>query len=220
MTDPSPTDDDKPRRRARARTTARDGDAVERILTAAEHCFREAGYSGVTVREIAVRAGVSKSLVLYHFESKDHVLAELQLRIYRRLARSVTDAVASRGGTAAERANVGLDALMQTVRAGNDLAAHAMLGASALSNPSVVPYVRRMRRELKTLLHHTMADIFAGETERLPLPLEQAGDLLWAALTGLGLQAVIDESPEELERGFESLRTIVALAFASEGGQK
>lgn len=72
-----------------------------------------------------------------------------------------------------------------------------------------------MRRELKELLHGTMQEIFGEESERLPLSLEAAGDLLWAALTGLGLQSVLDDSPSELERGFESLRTIVALAFAA-----
>jgi AcrR family transcriptional regulator len=214
LTEPTPSDE-RPRRRSQSKAPARDGDAVERILLAAERCFRDAGYTAVTVREIAAQADVSKSLVLYHFESKDHVFAELQLRIYRRLAENVKAAVAGSTGTTAERALVALDALMQTVREGNDLAAHAMLGA--LASPSVVPHVRRMRRELKTLLHRTMEDIFADEADRLPLPLARAGDLLWAALTGLGLQAVVDDSPEELERGFESLRTIVSLAFASEG---
>lgn len=217
MTEPTASDE-RPRRRSPSKAPARDGDAVERILLAAERCFRDAGYTAVTVREIAAQAEVSKSLVLYHFESKDHVFAELQLRIYRRLAENVKAAVAGSTGTTAERALVALDALMQTVREGNDLAAHAMLGARALASPSVVPHVRRMRRELKTLLHRTMEDLFAGEADRLPLPLARAGDLLWAALTGLGLQAVVDDSPEELERGFESLRTIVALAFASERG--
>lgn len=188
---------------------------VERILAASEQCFRQAGYSEVTLRAIAERAGVSKSLLLYHFESKEHLFAELQLRIYGRLAESVTRAVGASGGSPAERASTALDALMAGVKSNNDLAALAMLGARALSNPEVAPHVRRMRWELKTLLHGTMYEIFGADAE-LPLSIEATGDLLWAALTGLGMQSVIDDSPEDLERGFDSLRTIVARAFGAE----
>lgn len=207
-------------RRRRPSPPSRDGDAVERILGAAETCFREAGYTGVSLREIAERAGVSKSAVLYHFESKDHVFAELQLRVYRRLAQSVTDSVAHAGGAAADRARVALDSLIQAVRQGNDLTVHAMLGARALTNAEDAPHVRRMRRELRGLLQGTLQEIFGGDDETMPLTLEAAGDLLWAALTGLGLQSVLDDSPEELERGFDSLRTIVALAFAAREGAR
>ncbi len=209
-----PANDPKARRR-RPSVPARDGDSVDRILGAAEACFREAGYTGVSLREIAEKAGLSKSSVLYHFESKDHVFAELQLRVYRRLASTVTESVEHAGGAAADRARVALDSLISAVRQGNDLTVHAMLGARALTNPDDALHVRRMRRELRALLRGTLQEIFAVDGEPMPLELEAAGDLLWAALTGLGLQAVLDDSPEELERGFDSLRTVVALAFSS-----
>lgn len=203
------------RRDARSNGGPPDSAPVDRILEAAESCFRDTGYASVTLREIAERAGVSKSLVLYHFASKDHVFAELQLRIYRRLAKTVKDAVASSDAPPAERAAVALDALTSAVRQRNDLAVHAMLGARALATPAAAPHVRRMRRELRELLRRTMQELFGHEQDRLPLSVDAAGDLLWAALTGLGLQAVLDDSPEELERGFESLRTIVKLAFSA-----
>lgn len=207
--------EDPKTRRRRPGLPARDTDAVDRILTAAEACFREAGYTGVSLREIAERAGISKSSVLYHFESKDHVFAELQLRVYRRLASNVTESVGSAGGAAADRARIALDSLIGAVRQGNDLTVHAMLGARALTNPDDAPHVRRMRRELRALLQGTLHEIFAVDGEPMPRELEAAGDLLWAALTGLGLQSVLDDSPEELERGFDSLRTVVALAFSA-----
>ncbi|MCC6217595.1 MAG: TetR/AcrR family transcriptional regulator [Polyangiaceae bacterium] len=221
MTEPSPPLPEPeswrppPRRRRppEGQEPGREGDAVQRILSAAEACFRSAGYSGVSLREIAEAAGVSKSLVLYHFDSKDHVFAELQLLVYRRLAQRVREAVAGAGGTTVERALLALDSLMAAVRDHNDLAVHAMLGARALTSDGAAPHVRRMRKELRGLLHGTMQELFGGEAERLPLSVEACGDLLWAALTGLGLQSVLDDSPQDLERGFESLRQIVRLAF-------
>jgi AcrR family transcriptional regulator len=218
-TERAPGEEHPPRRGGKRRPSpsAADGDVVERILASAEGCFRDAGYAGVSLREIAERAGVSKSLVLYHFDSKDHVFAELQLRVYRRLAARISESLAAAGGSALSRAGLALDSLMEAVRGGNDLAVHAMLGARAITKPEAAPHVRRMRRELRALLHGTMQEIFGEEHERLPLTLEAAGDLLWASLTGLGLQSALDDSPRELERGFESLRTIVSLAFSAKG---
>ena len=59
-----PANDPKARRR-RPSVPARDGDSVDRILGAAEACFREAGYTGVSLREIPEKAGLAKSSVLY-----------------------------------------------------------------------------------------------------------------------------------------------------------
>ena len=195
---------------------AADGTTAERILGAAEQCFRENTYGGVSLRRIARRAGVSKSLVLYHFESKERLFAELQLRVYRRLARSLTAAGAARG-TPLERARVALDSLAAVVREENDLAIHAMLATRALWDKGAAPHVSAMRRELRELLHRTIHDIFADDAGHLAVPLEATADLLWAALTGLGMEAAIDGSTLQLDRGFDALRTFAGLAFSIQG---
>ncbi len=197
----------------RAVDLAADVTTAERILCAAEQCFRDNTYAGASVRQIARRANVSKSLVLYHFESKERLFAELQLRVYRRLARSLTAAAAATG-TPVDRARAALDSLVAVVREDNDLAVHAMLAARALWDAGAAPHVSAMRRELRELLHRTIHDIFADDAQRLPTPLDTTADLLWAALTGLGMEAAIDGSPLQLERGFDALRTFAGLAFS------
>jgi AcrR family transcriptional regulator len=197
-----------------SRHTAGDPSAAERILRAAEASFRENTYAGVSLRKIARRAGVSKSLVLYHFGSTERLFAELQLRAYRRLARTLTQ-TAGTGAAPAERALLALDALIATVRENNDIAVHAMLTTRALWDPAAAPHVRAMRHELRDLLHTTMQQIFADDAERLPVPIEVTANILWAALTGLGMEAAISGSPEDLDRGFEGLRAFAALAFAT-----
>jgi AcrR family transcriptional regulator len=47
------------------------------ILSAATALFSVAGYAGTSLAEIARRAGCSKAAVLYHFHTKDEILAEL-----------------------------------------------------------------------------------------------------------------------------------------------
>jgi AcrR family transcriptional regulator len=203
--------------RARVRTRAclrvvGDPSGAERILSAAEDSFRESTYAGVSLRKIAQRAGVSKSLVLYHFESKERIFAELQLRVYRRLASTLAQA-ARTGANPGERSRLALDALVASIRDRNDIAVHAMLTTRALWDADAAPDVRAMRRELRSLLHATMQQIFAEDAKRLPVPIEATADILWAALTGLGIEAAISGSPADLDRGFEGLRAFAALAF-------
>lgn len=47
--------------------------ARDRILVAAAHLYAMRGYSGTSIREIAERAGVTKPLIYYHFESKERL---------------------------------------------------------------------------------------------------------------------------------------------------
>jgi len=57
-------------------------DTPTRILAAADELFGEIGYDGVSVRDIAERAGVNKALVFYHFGSKDELFARILDRYY------------------------------------------------------------------------------------------------------------------------------------------
>lgn len=59
----------EPKRRNTARTKAR-------ILSAANACFAQAGYSGTGLRDIARRADVASSLLLRHFGSKAALFEE------------------------------------------------------------------------------------------------------------------------------------------------
>ena len=47
------------------------------ILKAAKECFRDKGYYGSGIDEIAKRAGITKSLLYYYFKSKDDIFIAL-----------------------------------------------------------------------------------------------------------------------------------------------
>lgn len=57
-----------------ARQKGRRGDEVRsRVLAAALDCFGIFGFEGTSTRAVAERAGVTHTLVLYHFQSKDNL---------------------------------------------------------------------------------------------------------------------------------------------------
>lgn len=59
-------------------------DGRERILDAAEELFEERGFAGSSIREVAQRAGVAKSLLYHHFSSKRELWREVIRRVFER----------------------------------------------------------------------------------------------------------------------------------------
>ncbi|WP_330233813.1 TetR/AcrR family transcriptional regulator [Nocardia sp. NBC_00508] len=76
-------------------------DTRDRILDALETLLLEKGMSHVTLENVAATAGVSKGGLLYHFKSKDALLAGLVRRLAERAATQL-DAAVAKGGTVAE----------------------------------------------------------------------------------------------------------------------
>jgi AcrR family transcriptional regulator len=74
------------------RTAIDDLTARARIRDAAIACFAATGFDA-TVRQIAVRAGVSAGLITHHFGSKDALRAECDAEVLRSIAGQKTDAL-------------------------------------------------------------------------------------------------------------------------------
>jgi AcrR family transcriptional regulator len=75
---PTPASRSAPRN---GRSAARRGDTTRlSILNAAESCFGESGFDGVSLRTITEVAGVDLALANYHFGSKENLLREVIAR--------------------------------------------------------------------------------------------------------------------------------------------
>ena len=75
------------------------GKLKEKILDAAEIAFAEGGYTGISVRDIAERAGVNQGLIRYYFDPKEQLFDE----VYKR-----------RGGLLSGHRHVLLDRLLES----------------------------------------------------------------------------------------------------------
>ncbi|NEX63734.1 TetR/AcrR family transcriptional regulator [Noviherbaspirillum galbum] len=68
----------KARRNARAeRRTVDPAVPRERILNVAASLFRQRGYNGTTVRDIAAEVGILSGSLFHHFQSKEEILLEI-----------------------------------------------------------------------------------------------------------------------------------------------
>lgn len=85
--------------------------ASARILQAADDLFAARGYAGVSIRDIAERAGVAKGLVFYHFGSKAELFEQILEHYYQRHAAALA-AGAAEGGDRRERLHHMLDAYL------------------------------------------------------------------------------------------------------------
>ncbi len=194
----------------------REGEPIDRILGAAEACFASSGYAATSMRQIAEGAGVSKSLLHYHFQSKEHLFLEVLVRIYNRLAAQVTEALGE-AGTPVERGLFALDALFASLRENPYFQVQAEVWAQSLQNESLRAHAQRMREHLRDRIVETMAQILGPATARMPVSLEAVADLLWATVGGLGLSASMDD-PARVENAFRAFRELVAVALSEGDG--
>jgi len=74
------------------RKPAKRGSTRERVLDCALDLFSRHGFDGVSTAEVALAAGVSQSVVLYHFETKENLWREAMRVLFGRIdARTVFD---------------------------------------------------------------------------------------------------------------------------------
>ena len=95
--------------------TSRGARSIHRIVDAAARMFGREGFRGASMHAVARAAGVSKGLLHYHFQSKEHLLIEAVRATFRQLHRRFDErfSAGDRGLAAATEA---LDALWAAIR--------------------------------------------------------------------------------------------------------
>jgi TetR/AcrR family transcriptional regulator len=86
----------------------------DRILDVAEWLFARRGFNGVGLREVADQAGLGKSSLFHHFQTKSELYCQVILRTLERIRAHVQPALDS-DGTAAGRLDRVVDALIDAL---------------------------------------------------------------------------------------------------------
>jgi AcrR family transcriptional regulator len=184
--------------------------ARDRILAAAVSRIASEGIDGVRIARIAMDAGVSTSLVHYHFDSREALLAEALDYSYAhagdvRITNSDLD-----GGSHAERLQRMIE---QCLPSSDSLRQDWVLWVELWLRAVRHPQLRPVAEELYARLHAWFADeitagVMSGEFERCD-PQEVA-DRALALIDGLGVRNLIGDSTISLDRARRSVSSALA----------
>ena len=162
----------------RRRLTEKQADTVARLTQAAVEVLRGEGFTGLTVRMVAARAGVAPATAYTYFSSKEHLVAEV---FWRRLANAPTaDAADAENTSRADRVVAVLRGIALLLADEPELAAavtSALLGQD--------PDVEHLRARIGLDIRHRISAALGADSD--PDELE-ALELLYAgALVRAGM---------------------------------
>jgi AcrR family transcriptional regulator len=159
---------------ARRHMSSRQAATVQRLAEAALDELRERGYGGLTLRNVARRAGVAPATAYTHFASREHLITEL---FWRRLS-AMPETSIDRRRRASVRASATLGDLALLVADEPELAA-ACTVAMLAANPDV----KVLRDRIGLEMHRRLAVALGNDSD--PAVLRA----LELAISGAMLQA-------------------------------
>jgi len=177
----------------RRRLADRQADRIDALVDAALVELRHHGYEGLTVRNVAKRAGVAAATAYTYFGSKDHLVAEV---FWRRLAAMPEPPVDGRQ-SARTRVAAALRHLALTVASEPELAA-----ASTTAVLAGDPDVERLRARIGATFDARLAAALGPDADpavRRALNLALAGGLLQAGMGYFSYTDLADRLAEVAE---------------------
>lgn len=183
-----------------------------KLVRAATRRFAARGYSATSVDDVCRDAGVVKSAVYWHFESKEGLLAAVLEETANAWIRGVVDSVFQTGDPRERlaRAVAGFRDLIE-----NRPALLRVLHAMTLERTRVSRSTRAVLLRVSDRARHALVDGLAEAIGMRPAGLEDVGALVLAAVDGIFLQHQLRQDPAELDRLFAELERAIAFLVMS-----
>lgn len=201
------------------RRQSRSNKSMQRILDAAAGIFGKNGYDSASMMDVARAAGVSKSLLHYHFKSKEHLLIEAQRSTFTRIAKRF-EARAKTEETGLQMGLEALDALWESVMELHQWAPFMLETLSmGTQNTATRTQLDRLYRESMTLLENSLVQVFGEQTSALVLPPARIAVLIRSTLEGLIVELALARTEADLamvEQAYQDFRTIFAASILKE----
>jgi AcrR family transcriptional regulator len=178
---------------ASQKTVDWDNRKVTQILNAAGKCFAQRGYAETSIKEIAGKIGITKSMVHYYFSSKAHLLYEvLTYMNHRHLSRVTKDLKVSEESPL-RRARKALNALWSTIRKDKRfLRLSVDFWSIAAHDAKLHDRLRSSNAATRKTIAEGIAEALGGEKEKLPVEDEVLAALILAVVHGLSVQDYIE----------------------------
>jgi AcrR family transcriptional regulator len=200
---------DPAQKKTRSATESRPS-ARDRILAAAVRRIAGEGIDDARIARIAMDAGVSTSLVHYHFETREALLAEALEYSYARAG----DVRISTGdlpvASHAQRLESMIDqCLPSTPALQEDWVLWVELWLRAVRHPDLRPVAERLYARLrKWFAGEIAAGVSAGEFERCDA--DAVADRTLALLDGFGIRTLIGDRRVPLKRARQAVKAALA----------
>lgn len=191
------------------KTVNHENRSVRRILEAALAVWSRDGYHGSSLQDIADEAGVAKSLLHYHFASKEHLLIELEVVHSRELASAVR-ARLERSTPSVEAALAALDQVwegMVATRHQFPFVLEVMRARS--SSPALRARLTEFDREITQLLRDGILRSLGPLAERMVIPPARMADLLHVAFAGFGMRLYQVDDVAEVRNSYDDFKLLV-----------
>lgn len=183
-----------------------DTEKSKAILLAAEKLFSESGYHTTSVEEIAKAAGVSKGLVLYHFNSKANLLQHLMINNIQTVTKRV-EAIIQTNMTARAKIRLTVVAYIELSNRRLNIIREAHLAGPADMDNNTHAYIHMLVEEEKLRLVHLIQNgIDSGEFR--PIDSHVAANLLLGAIHELIAGSALGNKPLHVDQAADEVTSI------------
>lgn len=193
--------------------TPRGARTMSRILDAAGRLFSRDGFERASMLEVAQAAGVSKGLLHYHFQSKEHLLIEAQRAIFRLIFHRFEERF-RKGERGLGPALDALDALWAAVRELRIQAPFLVETVSLVSREGPVrDQVDSFYAEAMSLLEQGIREVFRDDLDALVLPPHRIALLVRVALHGLIMELALARDEADIaavDAAYQDVRRLFA----------
>jgi AcrR family transcriptional regulator len=193
------------------RRVAQGRESRARILRAATERFATAGYAATSVDDVCRSAGIVKSALYWHFESKEGLLSAVLEETANAWIDGILESVHQTGDPLErlKRALAGMRELVERRPALLRLL-HTMLVERTQASPQTREVLLRVFDRARATLANGIAEAIGSRPEGLDI----VAALVLAAFDGIFLQHQLRGDPQELDRIFTELeRTVVYLVW-------
>lgn len=177
-----------------ARVKAHDGETIQSILAHTIQCIAEQGYEGASMREIARRSGVAKSLLHYHFSTKEDLLLRAARSMADEIARDITERDRRAGSPVERLAGMATDLYELLLGHTERCAFMTEMYAMAAHNPRVAEMLREYRQTEYQLIEERLRDAMRNQLEKIPGGAEGFAAMVQTMMAGMIAQHSILES--------------------------
>jgi AcrR family transcriptional regulator len=175
-----PPDDSHALEATRRRLSPRQAEAVMHLVRATGEEVEEVGYSGLTVRNVARRAGVAPATAYNYFSSKDHLLAEVLWRRIQALPPIKAPVTTSESGSVSRRLTDAVSAMVLFTTE-----SPALVDACTVALLSSNPDVKHLRDRIGAQIHHRLVAAVGPDVDPLVVRVLEtcfSGSLLAAGM--------------------------------------